>query len=433
MRERTRARLEALEEARHRGTLGIIERIRRKPAPGWAGERVWRRRTDDWEPALAADPSSSHVYFLTTRYGWRKACGRCPDPAIILRVSGDGGATWSDDRFLCRCRGIPSQHDPEIEVDAAGTVHAAWMNSFNPGVAYAKSTDHGATWTEPVQVDVPLAWSDKPILAVSPDGRNVYIAFNKSDSYVVGSHDGGAWFSKPVRTNTGGRYYFAGGGFVAPDETVTFGETSYQQDSTGTVFVRSISSDDGGATWTSARVEVAKQQPKCESEACPADYYGPQAAVAGDADGDLVIVYNAALRHRGDQRIFARASSDGGRTWSERTLLSPRGANAAFPAGVGTGDGDFRVWFMDDRRGDRDDGWNVWYRRSTDGGITWSRAVRISDAVSGTVYKRRRGFDEPYGDYGEIAVTPTGATIAVWGEGPSYLGPGASWFNRTLP
>jgi hypothetical protein len=47
MRERTRARLEALEEARHRGTLGIIERIRRKPATGWAGARVWQRRTDD--------------------------------------------------------------------------------------------------------------------------------------------------------------------------------------------------------------------------------------------------------------------------------------------------------------------------------------------------------------------------------------------------
>jgi hypothetical protein len=87
---------------------------------------------------------------------------------------------------------------------------------------------------------------------------------------------------------------------------------------------------------------------------------------------------------------------------------------------------------MDDRRGDGDDGWNVWYRRSTDGGLTWSGEVRISDARSGTVYKRRRGFDEPYGDYGEIAVTQGGGTIAVWGEGPSYLGPGGSWYNQTL-
>jgi hypothetical protein len=433
MRERTRARLEALEEARRDGTLGIIEPVRRKKAPGWAGSRIWRRRTDDWEPALAADPSSSYVYLLTTRYGWRKACGRCPDPAVILRVSADGGRTWSNDRFLCKCRDIPSQHDPEIEVDASGTVHAVWMNIFSPGVAYAKSSDRGRTWTEPIQVDVPLAWSDKPILAISPDGQDVYIAFNKSDNYMVSSHDGGATFSRPVKTNRGGRYHFAGGAYVAPAGTVTFGETAYRQDSTGTVWVLSISSDDGGATWRTTKVDVAKQQPDCVSEECPADFYGPQAAIGGDADGDLIIVYNAAVRNRRDQRTFVRRSSDGGLTWSRRVRLSPRGANSAFPAAVGTGDGDFRVWFMDDRRGDGDDGWNVWYRRSTDGGLTWSRALRISDALSGTAYKRRRGFDEPYGDYGEIAVTPGDGTIAVWGEGPSYLGPGGSWFNRTLP
>ena len=39
------------------------------------------------------------------------------------------------------------------------------------------------------------------------------------------------------------------------------------------------------------------------------------------------------------------------------------------------------------------------------------------------------GFGEIYGDYGEIAVTNAGRTIAVWGEGFSYNGPGGTWFN----
>ena len=39
------------------------------------------------------------------------------------------------------------------------------------------------------------------------------------------------------------------------------------------------------------------------------------------------------------------------------------------------------------------------------------------------------GFAEIYGDYGEIAVTSAGKTIAVWGEGFSYTGPGGTWFN----
>lgn len=46
-----------------------------------------------------------------------------------------------------------------------------------------------------------------------------------------------------------------------------------------------------------------------------------------------------------------------------------------------------------------------------------------------TVGSRARSA-EIYGDYGEIAVTSTGKTIAAWGEGTSYDGPGGVWFNR---
>ena len=74
--------------------------------------------------------------------------------------------------------------------------------------------------------------------------------------------------------------------------------------------------------------------------------------------------------------------------------------------------------------------WNVWFTRTTDGGATWSKAIRLSNAMSGTAYKSRRGFLEAYGDYGEVDVTDTGQTIAIWGEGASYWGPGNIWFTR---
>ena len=40
------------------------------------------------------------------------------------------------------------------------------------------------------------------------------------------------------------------------------------------------------------------------------------------------------------------------------------------------------------------------------------------------------GFEEFYGDYGEIAITNAGKTIGTWGEAFSYTGPGGTWFNR---
>jgi hypothetical protein len=76
------------------------------------------------------------------------------------------------------------------------------------------------------------------------------------------------------------------------------------------------------------------------------------------------------------------------------------------------------------------DAWNVYYRATTDGGTNWSAPVLLSDATSGASYKSAAGFLEPYGDYGEIAITSAGKTIAIWGEGSSYAGPGGVWFNR---
>jgi hypothetical protein len=164
----------------------------------------------------------------------------------------------------------------------------------------------------------------------------------------------------------------------------------------------------------------------CTSTSCYADFYDSGPALAMDGDGDLVIVYSGASDPGGPRTVYARTSTDGGDTWSERVRLSPVDVNAAFAAAAGTGNGDVRVYFADQRTGR----WNVWYRTSKDLGASWSKAVKISDATSGTAYKNAKGFIEFYGDYGEIAITGRGKTVAVWGEGPSYLGPGGVWFNR---
>jgi hypothetical protein len=174
---------------------------------------------------------------LTTRYGGKPACGNCPEPAIAMRISKDGGAHWRGGRYLCPCRGSKAQYDPEIEMDAHGSLHAAWLDGFDPGVTYSRSDDGGRTWTRPVAVDKQLSFSDKPIVAVSGDGQDVYIAFNgppHGAAWVAVSHNGGDHFGQPVLAEQNGRYHFAGGGTVSPDGTVAFGQTSYNQESTGT-------------------------------------------------------------------------------------------------------------------------------------------------------------------------------------------------------
>jgi hypothetical protein len=431
--ERTLERLEALEEARAAGTVGLIEPIRRTPTSGWAGERLLDETSDDWEPAIATDPSRPWVYVLHNRYGGEPACrNRCPDPAMILHVSDDGGRTWRPERFLCVCKGVRGQFDPLIEVvPDTGDVYAVWMNGFR--IHFSSSTDHGRTWSEPVFVHADVNWGDKPNMALSPDGQDVYVLFNGptgGDVRAAVSHDGGLTWTT-TRVTNGDRYYFDYGGVVLPDGRVLLSHISFSYTGPGgapegPILVHVISSDDEGATWSDLVVDELEVGTECPSAGCYEDFYDSGPVLAADPDGDLVIVYNGATAPLGPRAVYARSSIDGGRIWSDPVRISRAGVNAAFPAAIGDGDDEARVWFMDQRTGR----WNAWYTTTEDLGASWTTPVRISDATSGTAYKNAKGFVEAYGDYGEIAITSRGRTVAVWGEGISYTGPGGVWFNR---
>jgi hypothetical protein len=428
----TDLRLDALSDARAAGRFGSVQAVQGAAAPGWTGEEQMNARTDDWEPAVAADPHASFVYLLTTRYGEPKPCpGNCPIPHIALEISTDNGLTWSEGVPLCACKG-EGQYDPIVEVvPTTGHVYALYMNGFN--VVFLKSTDHGQTWSTPVHTYGNVSWNDKPVLATSDDGRHVYVSWNGptgGDPWVAQSHDFGATWSQTKLVNTR-RYFFAMDADVLSDGTAIFSESSFDYSgpaasAVDTVQHHAFISRNEGATWSNRVLGTVELGEPCVSDLCYADFYAGHNTVTADEDDDLVFAFDGATTPLGPQRVFVRRSTDGGRTWTPRTSVSTIGRMATAPAAEATGNDDVRMWFAQRRPSDR---WNIWYRRSTNGGGTWSPAVRISDATSGAGYKNADGFLEFYGDYGEIAVMSDGKTIATWSEGFSWLGPGGTWFN----
>jgi hypothetical protein len=427
----TGERLAALDQARADGTLGVGGPLRRSAAPGWAGERPVSRIYDDWEPAIAADPTAPYVYRLVTRYGGPPACAAdCADPAVILQVSKDDGASWGPYRYICRCKGTRGMYDPQIEVaDETGTVMAAFMRGYS--VWFTRSTDHGKTWTTPVPVYGKVAWQDKPLLVTSSDGNDVYVAFNgpsAGDAWVAFSHDGGdTWHRRKV--THGPRYLFAFGGSVLADGSVVFAESSLTYAPNNSALVGTsrptvLRSTDGGRTWSVIRIDTLRIGVACRFH-CRPDYYAGHVVLAEARPGVLVLLADGAIKTRGLQSVWAYVSADGGQSWSARKRISHGSANGGFPAETADGSGAVRAWFADRSTGR----WQIWYRTSTDG-VSWTAPVRISDASGGAVYKTPKGFRQFYGDYGEIDVTDTGTTVAIWGEGRSYWGPGGAWFNR---
>jgi hypothetical protein len=312
------------------------------------------------------------------------------------------------------------------------------MNGYN--IMFTKSTNHGSTWSAPVKTYGNVSWNDKPVIAVSDNGQDVYLSFNGptgGDPWVARSTDAGATWSQ-VKLVDSGRYYFAFDADVAPDGTVYFSESSLQYGGggnkgtvpTGTIDEHLFISKDRGATWTNKVVASTQPGLSCTAEGCTPDFYLGHDAVTADANGGLVYVYDGATTAGGKQSIYATRSTDRGTTWSTPIAISTAGEEATAPMIESRGSGVVASVWMQTSGGGDVDAWNAWSRRSADGGATWAPAVRISDAISGAAYKDAAGFDEIYGDYGEIAFTNTGKAIAIWGEGFSYTGPGGAWVNR---
>ena len=437
--EQAEAKREAYEHAVQAGKAGTPQAIVVNAAAGWAGEAPMDPVADDWEPAVAADTAAPWVYMLSTRYGSKPpgCSGNCPDPYIALRISADGGATWAASKPLCACKGS-GQFDPIIEVvPGTGQVYAVYMNGYN--IMFTKSTNHGTSWSAPVKVYGNVSWNDKPVLAMSNDGQHVYVPFNGptgGDPWLAQSHNGGAsWTQAKLADNQ--RYYFAFDADVAPNGTVYLGESSILYGGggnkgsfpTGTIDEHVFVSTNNGASWTDRLVVQVQPGLECTSAGCPPDYYLGHHALAVDGSNNVVFLYDGATTAHGLQTVSAKRSTDGGATWSAAVALSAAGTEAEAPAVESTGNGDVRAFYFQ-TTGSNVDQWNVYYRTSVNGGLTWSAAVDISDAASGAAYKSAAGFQEPYGDYGEMAITSTGKTIAAFGEGASYNGPGGVWFNR---
>ena len=335
--------------------------------------------------------------------------------------------------FVCglACKNVGWQFDPQLAVANDGTVYAAWLNTFNPGTVLSKSFDHGRTWTTPVTMNDGLSYNDKPILAISPSGKDVYLAFNdKTDAYAVASHDYGATFSAPVKTNDDSFSYLAYGGAVAPNGNVYFGETGEAKDALGPEPVAVVSSTDGGQTWSTRVLDTSQEAPPCSFKSCYRDFYSSQATVAADASGKLVFAYLLNTVPDAPKSLYVRTSTDGV-NWSPRSLVNSDGDSNMPSIAAGPSAGDFRLVWQDNRNGTN--AWNTWYARTTTGGSRWSADLRLSNLGSGAPYKSSAGYTFPFGDYLGLAVAPNGTNFVIWGEGDGIYvggGTGGSWWTR---
>jgi hypothetical protein len=104
--------------------------------------------------------------------------------------------------------------------------------------------------------------------------------------------------------------------------------------------------------------------------------YSWSSAIAVDGP-NIYVVW--ADNSQGNFKIFFKRSGDGGATWTKRKRLSSNSVGSEDPAIAVDGSNIYVVW-SDDTKGN----YEIYFRKSVDGGITWTKKKRLTNNAGGS-------------------------------------------------
>ena len=260
-------------------------------------------------------------------------------------------------------------------IDSTGSIHLVYdddtQNVTGFDVLYRRSTDRGLTWSTPLRVSTSAAAAVNGVLALDSVG-NPYVAYSSQDGstgeiWVTRSTDRGATFQPPTRVSVAGRY--ADLPAIAVDASRNVVVAFVDQDpASGVLAVNAVRSADGGATFG------AVQPLPGENSVNPLQ----PLSLVFDSKGTAYLVWTTSAATSGSVSTCRMAVAPGGTTFSVRTTVSDAGVDAFAPrVAVDKSDAVYLTFY---NRAVSATGLNreVMFRKSTDGGSTFSPAADVS-------------------------------------------------------
>jgi hypothetical protein len=395
--------------------------------PGAQGFEVFLRRSTDggrsWEPAEALTASHAAAHASISLSGQRAQIvwgdTRSGFTEIVTRHSSDSGASWEDERQLSAGRRAASWV-PTVEI-AGESVHVAWVDTQdgNEEEYYRRSTDGGLTWEPVRRLTRNGANSWAPSIASS--GKHVHLVwFDQSDSPV--QPRGAEAELDLILRRLGLPYLPEPSGVLVPHPEEEARRRSHE---------KAMQIEAAAPAWVGAGADAARLRAILDQvqslgatgatylvkerkldEAMrllglayhphpfpdvPLVHYGDalllrvadklqqisEAAPAWVARGGDPFALGAALRsfeQHLDQathewEIYTRRSDDGGRTWGPAQRLTRAPGLSHRPSVAAEGERVAVAWFDE-----RDGNLEIYFKESSDGGRTWSADRRLTAA-----------------------------------------------------
>ena len=279
---------------------------------------------------------------------------------IYYKRSTDGGLNWGSDTRLSN--NIYFSTDPSLSVSGS-LVFVVWSDNRdgNYEIYFNHSTNGGTSWGTDTRLTNDSAESANPSVSVSGSVVNVLWGDNrgggiKTGSYCKRSTDGGiSWGADTFLRIAWGPSVAAAGSAVH----VVYNDSAK---------VSYIRSTDGGLNW-GASTHLTFDSVITNN---------PSVSVSGSNVHVLWLDSRNNLKYE----IYYKHSLDGGITWGADTRLTINYTSATLHAAVSTS-GSFVHVVWDDNR---DGNYEIYYKRSTDGGLSWGTDTRLTNNSGQSVY-----------------------------------------------
>ncbi len=305
---------------------------------------------------------------------------------IYLRQSNDYGESWEEP--LQVTKHLPNApYKPLFKVDHNGVMHCGhWREGGR--VYYHQSRDNGLHWDKPVALppstDLPLSyWGTKFHMDVDPAGVvHCLIQDTESEEYtgnvVHERSDDGGVHW--WTTDLSRRFYGADPFIVCDGEERVYAAWRDRKELRAHTewFIGFRRSNDGGQTWEDQQIVSNESQ---------FNYNMDVRVAVNPVNHHVYLLYlykNDPFIDR--YRIFFRKSTDNGITWSPHRALTKAGTHSGLGKISVDAAGNINVFFIQ--------GGYVFNRRSTDGGATWTQQTVLPDSQPGRTSSFDVGCDE---------------------------------------